>query len=215
MATGNSHYYQQMKLLAQEKREQYNIETSKINLNVVRRIYKAEGVTIDYWDVKGNKIKACYFADGEPSVAVKRSLPREPKLFALMHELKHHYVDHESILEGRYECGQYNENEVVEIGAEVFAAAFIYPDTEMLAHIADLGITKDSFTPETIVRFKRSCGAVVSYAFLVKRFEQFGYIEKGEYKGIQFQKLEEQIFGLPVYKRPSYQKNRKRVSKNP
>lgn len=210
MAHNNSPYYQQMKLIAGKKRKHYGIETSKLDLNVIRRIYKAEGIRIDPWDLKGGKIKACYFADGEPSVMVKRSLPREPKLFALVHELKHHYVDRDQILGGHIQCGSYNENEAIEIGAEVFAAQFIYPDAEMLARLDELGIPKTGCTPETIVRFKRACNAVVSYQFLVKRFERFGRIEKGLCSRVQFTKLEEQIFGIPVYKRPSFQEHRKR-----
>ena len=31
--------------------------------------------------------------DGDCSVAIQRTLPDEPKLFALVHELKHHYCD--------------------------------------------------------------------------------------------------------------------------
>lgn len=32
-------------------------------------------------------------ADDHCSVAIRNSLPDEPKLFALIHELKHHYRD--------------------------------------------------------------------------------------------------------------------------
>lgn len=212
MVTANSLYYQQMKKLAGEKRLQYQIQTDKINLTAIRRIYKAEGVRIDYWDTKNNKIKACYFADGEPSVMIRKSLPLEPKIFALVHELKHHYVDRESILEGRHECGKYNENEKIEIGAEVFAAQFIYPDAEMLQRLEDLGVQKGTCTPEAIVRFKRSCGAVVSYQFLLKRLTRFGYIESDECKGVKFKNLEEKLFGTPIYKRPGFQEYRRRKS---
>lgn len=82
-----------------------------------------EGIRIDSWNLPGTKIRACYFADGEPSVMVRKDLPREPKLFALVHELKHHYVDRESILNGEHRCGAYNENELIEKGADVFAAS--------------------------------------------------------------------------------------------
>jgi Zn-dependent peptidase ImmA (M78 family) len=60
-------------------------------------------------------------ADGDYSVAVQRTLPDEPKLFVLAHELKHHYVDQEKIANGVVHCGDYNRNEIIEIGAEVFA----------------------------------------------------------------------------------------------
>lgn len=212
MPNTNTEYYQQMKLLALEKRELYNVETSKLNLNVIRRIYKKEGITIDLWDPMGRKIKACYAADGEPSVMVNRNLPRVPRLFAMVHELKHHYVDREGILGGVHECGAYNENRVIEIGAEVFAAQFVYPDHEMLVRLDELGVPQTGCTAEAIVRFKHSCGALISYQSLVKRFIRFGRIEKDLCEGVQFTKLEEEIFGLPVYKRPSFINARKRKS---
>lgn len=213
MPTASSLYYQQMKALAEEKRCLYGVVTSELNLNVIRRIYREEGIRIDSWNLKRTKIKACYFPDGEPSVMVRKDLPREPKLFALVHELKHHYVDRESILNGEHRCGAYNENELIEKGAEVFAAHFIYPDAEMLAAAADMNISSGNCTPEMIVRFKKRCVAVISFTFVVKRFERYGFIEKGSCATIQFQKLEEQIFGLPVYKRPSFIANRKRSAK--
>jgi Zn-dependent peptidase ImmA (M78 family) len=203
-------YYQRMKLLAGEKRTQYGIETAKLNLNVVRQIYRDEGIRIDQWPFKGGKIKALYYIDDAgPSVAVRNTLPRIPKVFALVHELKHHYVDQEAIRDGKYQCGKYNENEVIEIGAEVFASQFIYPDDEMRADLDKFGLPANGCKPEHIVRFKNACPALVSYQFLVKRFERFERIERGLCKGIKFTKLEEEIFGLPIYKRPSFIQNRK------
>jgi Zn-dependent peptidase ImmA (M78 family) len=74
------------------------------------------------------------------SVAVQKRLPDEPKLFALIHELKHHYVDQNVVINGGMYCGDYNQNEVIEIGAEVFAAEFIYPEREFASDIAALGV---------------------------------------------------------------------------
>ncbi|MBK9214646.1 MAG: ImmA/IrrE family metallo-endopeptidase [Chloracidobacterium sp.] len=214
MSAQFSPYYEQMKQMAGEKRSLYNIDTSKIDLNVIRAIYRKEGIRIDQWPFKGGKIKAIYIVDEDgPSVAIRNGLPREPKAFALVHELKHHYVDQDAIRDGKYQCGSYNENEMIEVGAEVFAAQFIYPDDEMLAHFHEFGVPQTGCTAESIVRFKKICPALVSYKFLVKRFERFGRIEKGLCASVQFTKLEEQIFGLPIHKRPSFIRNRKRRSK--
>ena len=211
MPHNHSAYYARMKQLAGEKRIHYNIETSKIDLNVIRAIYRKEGIRIDQWPFKGGKIKAIYIVDEDgPSVAIRNGLPREPKAFALVHELKHHYVDQDAIRDGEYQCGDYNANEIIEKGAEVFAAQFIYPDAEMLAHLNEFGLPVTGCTPESIVRFKKVCPALVSYKFLVKRFERFGRIEKGLCSSVQFKKLEEQIFGIPVYKRKSFIEARNR-----
>jgi Zn-dependent peptidase ImmA (M78 family) len=128
-------------------------------------------------------------ADDDCSVAIQRTLPEEPKLFALVHELKHHYRDRATIINGRIVCGDYNANELIEKGAEVFAAEFIYPEAEFAADIARLGMTV--WQAETVVRLKRGCKAKVSYRFLCKRLERLGLIVRGQFDRVQFQKLED------------------------
>ncbi len=120
-------YYDDLKALAQEKRAQYEVDTAVFGLREVRRIYRAEHIQIDYWPLL-YRIKAMYMCDDDNvSVAVQKSLPDEPKIFALVREVKHHYRDREAINNGRIVCGDYNSNELIEKGAEVFAAEFIYP----------------------------------------------------------------------------------------
>ena len=104
----------------------------------MRKIYKEEGIKIDHWKF-GRTIRAVYMCDdGDPSVAVNESLPREPKLFSLVHELKHHYLDRSLIENGTIKCGDYNANELIEKTAEVFAAEFIYPEAEFLSLVDSL-----------------------------------------------------------------------------
>ncbi|MGI8495260.1 MAG: ImmA/IrrE family metallo-endopeptidase, partial [Pyrinomonadaceae bacterium] len=172
-----SQYYQQMRRLALEKRAEYQITTDTLNLTAVRKIYKIERVRIDSWDIKGRKIKAAYFCDDtDSSVLVNKNLPKTPRLFALVHELKHHYTDQESIRGGKLQCGDYNANQITEVGAELFAAEFIYPESEMKQLAEELNIWAGACTPEKIIEFKRLCPATVSYIFLVKRFEWFNFI---------------------------------------
>jgi Zn-dependent peptidase ImmA (M78 family) len=174
------------------------------------KVYKAEGIIIDRRKLKG-RIKAAYYCDnGECSVLVNNSLPREPKLFAMAHELKHHYLDQQQILNGQIECGDYNKNELIEKGGEIFAAEFIYPELEMWQLLGRLDITSDNCTAETVVRLKRSCNACVSYTFLVKRLTRFRLCEVTTFDNVQFLKLEEKMFGLPIYKRPSFKLARQR-----
>ena len=149
--------------------------------------------------------------DSDPSVAINKTLPREPKLFSLVHELKHHYVDRELIENGKIKCGDYNANQAIEIGAEVFAAEFIYPETEFLARVELLGI-QPQCSAEDVVRLKRECGACVSYQFLRKRLIRLGFSSKNAFDGVQFQKLEEQMFGLPIYKRDWFKRRRHRAN---
>src|SRR6478735_7171325 len=103
--------YEALKQLAREKRAQYGVQTGTLNLVVVRKIYSAEGIRIDSWKFP-RTIRAAYMCDdSDPSVAISNTLPREPKLFSLVHELKHHYTDRELIENGQIRCGDYNENQ--------------------------------------------------------------------------------------------------------
>ena len=48
------------------------------------------------------------YDDNDPGVLVNKILPREPRLFSLLHELKHHYTDRPLIEAGGLQCGDYN-----------------------------------------------------------------------------------------------------------
>jgi Zn-dependent peptidase ImmA (M78 family) len=203
-----SSLYEQLKELARRKRVEHNVETSSFGLRKVREIYKADGIVIDSRKLPP-AIRAVYMCDGgDPSVLVNKQLPAEPRLFSLVHELKHHYCDQSAIENGEIRCGDYNANRTIEIGAEVFAAEFIYPEREFLSHADELGFVRNEVSAEDLVRFKKSCGAPVSYKFIQKRFELLGYIAKGQFGQVQFHKLEEQIYGVPIYKRRWFKRRR-------
>ena len=207
---GRLAYYERMKLLAREKRAQHGTVTAHFGLREIRAIYKQEGITVDLWKLPAT-IRAVYMCDGDdPSVLVNRGLPTEPRLFAMVHELKHHYVDRSIIERGGMRCGDYNANQMLEIGAEVFAAEFIYPEAEFRDCLNQLGIAAAEWTPETVVLLKRSCGARVSYRFLQKRLERHGIIPRNAFAGVQFQKLEEEIYGPPIYKQEWFKAARAR-----
>jgi Zn-dependent peptidase ImmA (M78 family) len=137
--------------------------------------------------------------DGDCSVAVQRKLPNEPKIFALVHELKHHFCDREALGAGVIHCGDYDRNELIEKGAEVFAAEFIYPEGEFARDLAPRGIT--IWRAENIVSLKRGCKAKVSYMFICKRLERLGLIAPGAFASVKFQNLERKIYGVPFYQR--------------
>ena len=205
--------YESLKALARQKRQEYKISTDTLGLQKLRQIYKQEGVIIDLWELPP-RIRAVYMCeDADPSVLVNKTLPKEPRLFAMVNELKHHYNDRQLIEGGKIKCGDYNANQDIEIGAEVFAAEFLYPEEEFLACLSQLGIKQDGCTKEDIVHLKRSCGAPVSYTFLRKRLERMGFARPGAFNRIQFQKLEEELFGAPIYKQEWFIQRRRRLSK--
>jgi len=195
-------YYKELKALAAEKRAHYEIQTSHLGLREVREIYKAERITVDLWKLPAT-IRGVYMCDeDDPSVLINKNLPEEPRLFSMVHELKHHYCDRERTEKGQIRCGAYNANEVLEIGAEVFAAEFIYPEAEFLECVERLRIKPSACSKEQVVLLRRSCEAKVSHKFLQKRLERLGFIEPGAYRQVQFKKLEEALYGAPIYKQP-------------
>lgn len=199
-----------MKQLAVEKRQLYSVSTDKLGLQKVRAIYKEEGILIDLWDTSA-KIRAIYMCDGgDPSVLVNRGLPKTPKLFAMVHELKHHYCDQAALKDGKIRCGDYNANEVIEKAAEVFAAEFIFPESEFLACVQSLCLERGNLTAEDVVKIKHACGAQISYKFLQKRLEWFQFIKPGEFAKIKFQNLEESIYGVPIYRQDWFRAYRQR-----
>jgi Zn-dependent peptidase ImmA (M78 family) len=205
--------YAECRALALTKRAEHDVQTGSLNIPSMQRIYKAEGIRIDRRQLRGNRIKAAYYCDDdECSVLLNVKLPSEPKLFALAHELKHHYLDQELIGSGELQCGDYNAHEIIEIAAEVFAADFIYPEVEMSQLIFDLGITSNTCTKEKVVDFKRACPARVSYIFIVKRFERFRLCARGAFANVRFKKLEEELFP-PIYKQEWFKRARARKNK--
>jgi Zn-dependent peptidase ImmA (M78 family) len=194
-----SAHYEDLKQLARQKRAEFRVNTAAFGLAELRRIYKQEQIRLDHWPQLPRKVKALYMCeDGDCSVALQPTLPYEPKLFALVHELKHHFRDREVLGAGVIHCGDYDANELIEKGAEVFAAEFIYPESEFASDLQALGVSVREASD--IVEIKRNCKAKVSYHFIRKRLERLSIIRAGQFDGVQFQKLEYQIYGQPYFR---------------
>src|SRR5215204_5413317 len=96
-----------MRELARKRRAEYSIQTAAFGVREIRALYRKEKITIDIRKLPAC-LKAIYLAqDGDVSVAVRKDLPDEPKIFALVHESKHHWVDQELIRNGLVRCGDY------------------------------------------------------------------------------------------------------------
>jgi Zn-dependent peptidase ImmA (M78 family) len=94
-------------------------------------------------------------------------MPDEPTIFTMAHELKHHLVDSKA---GTVLCRSDEQRRRIEIGAEVFAAEFIYPEKDFVYDLFRLlrGMPQ-SINPETLVELKRKTETTLSYAALAKR----------------------------------------------
>ncbi len=62
-------------------------------------------------------------------------------------------------------------------------------------------IDKGACTPQVLVHLKRETRTTLSYAGLAKRAEFLGFAERGSLANVKWKKLEEQLFGEPLYKR--------------
>lgn len=194
-----SDYYRQMRNLALETRAKYALTSSRVLKSDMRRIYKDQGIHIDLWPYKLKKLRGAYFNDeGGPSVMLAKGLPDDPMIFTMGHELKHHLVDRDSIVAL---CDPSNQKEEIEIGAEIFAAELIYPESMFCDDLARLGASLGRCTPQQIVALKRETQTTLSYQGLAKRAEFLGYCEAGSLKKVAWKKLEESIYGMPLYKR--------------
>lgn len=197
MSESPSAYYRRMRQLAGEKREKLSLSTPDITLSRIRKIYRAEGITIDKCSGRLRKVKAAYFCDQYGcSVLLNMRLPEIPRLFAMIHELKHHYEDRDQL---RCFCQEvYDSSPIIEIGAEVFAAEFIFPEEEFRSYVTSFMKGKE-ILPEDVVHMKYHCPAKVSYQFFTKSLERLGFIRRGQFAGVQFHKLHEKLYGSHHY----------------
>ena len=193
-----SEYYEQMKELARSTRARYGLVTPRVQKSHLRKIYKDQGIHIDLWVPKLREVRGAYFHDElGASVMLAKGLPEDPMVFTMAHELKHHLVDRHLLV--AY-CSDRNANQHVEIGAEIFAAEFIFPEQNFLDALTSKGVTIGTCTAEVIVRLKRETRTTLSYAGLAKRATFLGLAPAGSLENVRWKKLEEQLFGEPLYK---------------
>jgi len=194
-----SAYYEEMRALAREVRRDHGLGTPRVLRSDLRRIYRAYGIRIDLWPYRLRNLRGAYFNDEHgPTVMLDKTLPDEPAIFTLGHELKHHLVDQDSLLAL---CDASNTNEMVEIGAEVFAAELVFPQADFYELMQGLGARQGHCPAELIVRLKRETRTTLSYAALTKQAEHTGLAPSKSLAAIRWRKLEEQLYGEPEYKK--------------
>lgn len=193
-----SAYYDEMKELARSMRAKYNLTTSRVQKSHLRAIYRDQGIHIDLWPHRLREVRGAYFNDEfGPNVMLIKGLPEDPMVFTMAHELKHHLVDRELPLAC---CSDRNANQHIEIGAEIFAAEFIFPEQDFLDALAAKGITTAMCSAEAIVHLKHDTRTTLSYAGLAKRAIFLGLAPPGSLENVHWKKLEESIYGEPFYK---------------
>ncbi len=191
-------YYEELKVAAREIRVRCGLSTPRVRLSDLRKIYKEQGIKIDLWKTKLKGLRGAYFCDESgASVMLDAKLPEEPRIFTMAHELKHHLFDR--LARNCFET--IADDDFVEIGAEVFAGELIFPEADFSTWCGRLEIAPGACSPEDLVRLKRETKTTLSYAGLVKRATRLGFAPAGSLAGIHWKKLEEQVYGEPIYKR--------------
>jgi Zn-dependent peptidase ImmA (M78 family) len=191
-------YYESLKELARQVRAEHGLAGPRVLRSDLRRIYQAHGIRIDLWPHRFKQLRGAYFNDDlGATVVLDRNLPPEPMIFTMGHELKHHLADRGL---GLSYCDASNKNDEIEIGAEIFSAELIFPETDFIACLDGLGVARGKCTPELLVRLKHETATTMSYAGLAKRAEYLGFASRAGFARVKWKTLEEQIYGEPVYK---------------
>lgn len=191
-------YYEQMRALARQVREEHHLAGTRLLRSDLRRLYRVYGIKIDLWPYRFKGLRGAYFDDDlGPTVLLARHLPPEPLIFTMAHELKHHLVDRGL---GLSYCDASNQREPMEIGAEVFAAELIFPERDFVAWLQQRGVGAHQCSPEILVRLKRETQTTLSYAGLAKRAEFLNFAAAGSLARVAWKKLEAQLYGEPFYK---------------
>lgn len=188
-----------MKNLARATRHDYGIEGPRVLRTDMKRIFKDKGIHLDYWPGPLKQLRGAYFNDNNGStIMVRKDLPPDPCVFTMAHELKHHLVDKDS---GLLACEATPRNEVAEIGAEVFAAEFLFPEKCFVECMHELGVAEGHCTAETLVRVKHQTKTTLSYSGLSKLATWLGFAPKGSLPKTGWKRLEDHILGVPFYRR--------------
>lgn len=193
-------YYESLKILARKRRELYGISGPRALKSDFKRIFKAEGIRLDYWRGPLKKLRGAYFNDDfGPSIMVANHLPQEPFVFTLAHEYKHHLTDQD---ESVVHCISAESKAIIEIGAEVFAAEFIYPEALFLSDMQARSVGPGQCTAKILVRFKHETKTTLSYAALRKRAIRLGFGDES-LPTAGWRRLEEEMgFGFRRFIRP-------------
>lgn len=91
-------------------------------------------------------------------------------------------------------------SEMIEIGAEVFAAELIFPHELFIEELEHRNISRGGCTADHLVELKRTLRSTLSYASLAKMAMHHGFAPKGRFDGTVWRRIEERIYGVPFYR---------------
>jgi Zn-dependent peptidase ImmA (M78 family) len=182
--------YYDLKLLARRVRAEHGLTSTRVLQTDLRRIYFKYGIEIDYWPYRFKYVRGAFMCDDlGTTVMLAQNLPHDPMVFTMAHELKHFLVDR--ALRVSY-CDQSNITNKIEVGAEIFASEFLFPDQYFVEYMQQMRVKRRECSAQTIVDLKRTTRTSLSYKGLAIKAERLGYAVRGSlssYKG--WRKLEQ------------------------
>ncbi len=169
--------YYDLKLLARRVRAENGLTSPRVQQSDLRRIYFKNGIEIDYWPYPFKYLRGAFICDDlGTTVVLAQNLPQDPMIFTMAHELKHFLKDRHL---GISYCDESNISKTIEIGAEVFASEFLFPDQYFIEYMQRMKVKRGYCDAEMIVKLKHQTRTTLSYAGLAIKAERLRYAPSG------------------------------------
>jgi Zn-dependent peptidase ImmA (M78 family) len=189
--------YYDLKVLARRVRAENGLTSPRVLQTDLRKIYFRYGIEIDYWPYPFKYLRGAFICDDlGTTVMLAQNLPHDPMVFTMAHELKHFLTDRH--IRVSY-CDQSNTSKAVEVGAEIFAAEFLFPDQFFVEYMQRMRVKRNQCNAETIVRLKHETRTTLSYAGLAIKAERLRYAAAGSLTRLKgWRKLEKVYNKAPI-----------------
>jgi Zn-dependent peptidase ImmA (M78 family) len=187
-------YYNDLKQLAREVRAENGLKSPRVLPSDLRKIYLKNGIEIDVWPYRLRNLRGAFMCDElGTTVMLAKGLPQDPLAFTMAHELKHFYRDRDL---GISYCDQSNIHKALEVGAEIFASEFLFPDKDFVNHMARMGIRTDECLPKTLIQLKHRTGTTLSYAGLAIKAERLRFAPPHSVTKVKTWRKLERLYGF-------------------
>lgn len=187
-------YYEDLKRLARQVREENGLKSPRVTLSDMNRIYFRHGIGIDLWPHRFRNLRGAFICDNlGTTVMLAKNLPQDPMVFTMAHELKHFYRDRDL---GVSYCDQSNITKTLEIGAEVFAAELLFPDRDFIERLNKMRVGQDQCLPRTLVQLKHTTRTTLSYAGLAIKAERLRFAPANSLTKVKTWRKLERLYGF-------------------
>jgi Zn-dependent peptidase ImmA (M78 family) len=187
-------YYNDLKRLARQVRAENGLKSPRVLPSDLRKIYFKNGIEIDVWPYRLRNLRGAFMCDDMgTTVMLAKGLPQDPLAFTMAHELKHFYRDRDL---GISYCDQSNIHKALEIGAEIFASEFLFPDKDFVDHMSRMRIGNDQCLPKTLIHLKHKTGTTLSYAGLAIKAERLHFAPPNSLTRVKTWRKLERLFGV-------------------